>query len=329
MPIIAPIVIVVFPGAEPLDIAGPAAVFARARALCLRAPDLVYASPTGGTVEADCGLAIANTVALANLPGPFDLILIAGGTEQGLVALQQSGLYDWLQQVTPAARRIGSVCGGAFVLARAGLLAGRRATTHWSATARLKSLYPDVRVEPDAIFTIDGKVCTSAGVTAGIDLALALVEVDHGGQIAATIARQLVVFLKRPGGQSQFSEALKAQAKSGSPLQPALNEVHAYPAGDLCVASLAALCAMSPRNFTRRFTQEIGTPPAAFVAAARLDHAKRLLLTTEISVASIAFASGYGSAEAMNHVFSARLGVAPGDYRQRLRSTFDPERSGP
>lgn len=296
--------------------------------LCPQAPDVVFASPTGGTVEADCGLAIANTVALADLSGRFDLILIAGGTEQGLIALRQSGLYDWLQRAEPAARRIASVCGGAFVLARAGLLAGRRATTHWSATEQLKALYPDVRVEPDAIFTIDGKVCTSAGVTAGIDLALALVEVDHGAQIAATIARQLVVFLRRPGGQSQFSEALKAQSKSSGPLQPALSEVQAHPAGDLCVARLAALCAMSPRNFTRRFTQEIGTPPATFVAAARLDHAKRLLLTTEMSVASIAFASGYGSAEAMNHVFRIRLGVAPGDYRQRLRSTFDPVQSG-
>ncbi len=299
-------------------------MFSRARALCPQAPEIVFASPEGGTVEGDGGLALANTVALARLSGPFDLILIAGGTEQALVSLQHTNLYDWLERAAPDARRVGSVCGGAFVLARAGLLASRRATTHWSAAARLKALYPDVAVEPDAIFTIDGPTCTSAGVTAGIDLALALVEVDHGPQVAATIARQLVVFLRRPGGQSQFSEALKAQAKSSGLLGAALSEMQSHPAGDLSVTRLASLCAMSPRTFTRRFTLEIGTSPAAFVAAARLEHAKVLLLTTQMSVASIAFASGYGSAEAMNHVFRSRLGVTPSDIRNRLRSSLDP-----
>lgn len=313
-----PIVIVVFPGVEPLDVAGPAAVFARARGLCPDAPETIFASPEGGTVLADGGLAFADTVALASLTGPFDLILIAGGSEQGLIAAVRGGIGDWLRQTAPHARRVGSVCGGAFVLGRAGLLAARRATTHWSATARLQALYPDAIVEPDAIFTIDGPVCTSAGVTAGIDLALALVEADHGAQVAASIARQLVVFLRRPGGQSQFSEALRAQAKGGSLLAAALDEIQSHPERDLCVARLAALCAMSPRTFTRRFAQEIGTPPAAFVAAARLDHAKRLLLTTQMAVASIAYASGYGSAEAMNLVFRTRLGVAPTDFRSRL-----------
>lgn len=324
MPDVAPIVIVVFPGVEPLDVTGPSAVFARARALCPDAPEVLFASPDGGTVAADGGLAFANTVALGDLSGPFGLLLIAGGTEAGLIALRQSNLYNWLAQTAPMARRIGSVCAGAFVLARAGLLSGRRATTHWRATARLQAGYPTVRVEPDAIFTIDGKICTSAGITAGIDLALALVELDHGAHIAAAIAREMVVFLRRPGGQSQFSEALKAQTKSSGPLLPALDEIQSHPASDLCVTRLAGLCAMSPRNFTRRFAQEIGTPPAAFVAVARLDHAKRLLLSTELSVTSIAFASGFGSAEAMNHVFRSRLSVTPGDYRSRLRSAQSP-----
>lgn len=317
-PLTPPIVIVVFAGVEPLDVAGPAAVFSRARLLCPEAPEVIFASPEGGTLHGAGGLAIADTRALDTLTGPFDLVLISGGNEAGLINLRHSGLYEWLARHAPQSRRIGSVCGGAFVLARAGLLSGRRATTHWRATALLQAQYPDVKVEPDAVFTIDGPLCTSAGVTAGIDLALALVEADHGAHVAASIARELVVFLKRPGGQSQFSEALKAQVKGSGPLQGVLDEIQAHPAADLRVVRLAALAAMSPRNFTRRFTQEMGMPPAAFVAGARLAHAKRLLSTTNLPVATIAQVSGYGSAEAMNHVFRARLGITPGDYRSRF-----------
>lgn len=317
-----PIVIVVFPGVQPLDVAGPAAVFAKAQALCPDASGIVYASPAGGTVEGEAGLAFAHTVPISELPGPFDLLLIAGGTEEGLIGLRKTDLYAWLHRVASVARRIGSVCGGAFVLARAGLLANRRATTHWGATSRLQAHYPDVKVESDAIFTLDGPICTSAGVTAGIDMALALVEIDHGARVAAAIARDLVVFLRRPGGQSQFSDALRAQSRNPGPLQPALDEILTHPAGDLSVQRLADCAAMGARNFTRRFTQDIGQPPAAFVAAARLDHAKRLLTTTDMSIASIAYASGYGSAEAMNHVFRARLGLAPTDYRARFRTTL-------
>lgn len=314
----APIILVVFPGVQPLDVAGPAAVFARARTLCPNASPVVYASPEGGVVEGDGDLRIADTVPLAALKGPYDLIMIAGGTEAGLIALRETGLYRWLGEAAPEARRVGSVCGGAFVLARAGLLAGRRATTHWIATDRLQAAYPDIRVEPDAIFTIDGPICTSAGVTAGIDLALALVEIDHGASVAAAIARELVVFLRRPGGQSQYSEALKAQSRGDGPIQRVVGEILAQPARDHRVMRLAESAAMSPRNFARRFSQEIGQSPAAFVAAMRLDHARRLLATTELSVASVAHASGYASAEAMHHVFRVRLGVTPGDYRSRF-----------
>lgn len=318
------VVIITFPGVEPLDIAGPSAVFTRARALCPDAPEVIFASPRGGNVLADGGLVLAETQALADLSGPFDLVLIAGGTEEGLTALRDSGLYDWLALEAPRARRVGSVCGGAFVLARAGLLAGRTATTHWRATGRLQAAYPDVDVQPDAIFTLDGPVCTSAGVTAGIDLALALVEADHGATVAARIAQDLVVFLRRPGGQSQFSEALKAQVQGCSALRAALEEIQSQPAQDLSVNRLAALCAMSPRNFTRRFTSEIGTPPAAFVAIARIDHARRLLLTTELAVGSIAYASGFGSAEALTHAFRAKLGQSPSECRNRHRSAYSP-----
>lgn len=316
-----PIVIFVFSGFQPLDVAGPAAVFAKARELCSGAPEIIYASPEGGTVPGDGGMAIASTTPIAQLEGPFDLLLISGGTEEGLIRLRHSGLYPWLARVAPSARRIGSVCGGAFVLARAGLLANRRATTHWRAADRLRAMYPDVKVEPDAIFTLDGPICTSAGVTSGIDLALALVEQDHGAGIAATIARELVVFLRRPGGQSQFSEALRAQSRSPGLFQAVLDEIFVHPASDLGVTVLAARAAMSSRNFTRRFTREIGTSPAAFVASARLDHAKRLLATTEMAISSVAHASGYGSAEAMNHVFGKKLGIAPGEYRARFRSS--------
>lgn len=318
------IVIITFPGVEPLDVAGPSAVFARAKALCPDAPEVIFASPEGGNVRADGGMVLADTQALADLSGPFDLLLVAGGTEAGLTALRDSGLYDWLAKEAPKARRVGSVCGGAFVLARAGLLAGRKATTHWRATGRLKATYPDIDIQPDAIFTLDGPICTSAGVTAGIDLALALVEADHGPTVAARIAQDLVVFLRRPGGQSQFSDALKAQAQGSGALRAALEEIQSHPAQDLSVTRLAALCAMSPRNFTRRFAAEIGTPPAAFVAAARIDHARRLLLTTELAVASIAYASGFGSAEALTHAFRARLGLTPTECRSRHRSAYSP-----
>jgi transcriptional regulator GlxA family with amidase domain len=269
-------------------------------------------------------MVLAETQALKVLSGPFDLVLVAGGTEPGLTALRDSGLYEWLAHESPRARRVGSVCGGAFILARAGLLAGRNATTHWRATGRLQAAYPDVRVQPDEIFTLDGPVCTSAGVTAGIDLALALVEADHGASVAARIAQDLVVFLRRPGGQSQFSEALKAQVQGSSALRAALEEIQSDPAQDLSVTHLAALCAMSPRNFTRRFTAEIGTPPAAFVATARIDHARRLLLTTELAVASIAYASGFSSAEALTHAFRAKFGQSPSECRSRHRSAYRP-----
>lgn len=318
-----PIVFFVFPGFQPLDVAGPAAVFAKAGELCPGAPQIRYASPEGGVVEGEGGLSIAGTLPIADLSGPFDLLLISGGTEAGLIGLRQSQIYTWLPRIAPACRRIASVCGGAFVLARAGLLANRRATTHWRATDRLRALYPEVKVEPDAIFTIDGPVCTSAGVTSGIDMALALVEQDHGAAVAAAIARELVVFLRRPGGQSQFSEALRAQSRSPGIFQAVLDDIFANPAKDLSVAALAERAAMSSRNFARRFTREIGQSPAAFVANARLDHAKRLLATTEMAIGSIAHASGYGSAEAMNHVFRSRLGVAPGEYRDRFRTSMD------
>jgi len=314
------IVIITFPGVEPLDISGPSAVFARARALCPQAPEVIFASPQGGAVVADGGMTRADTRALGDLAGPFDLVLIAGGTEAGLTALGDSGLYGWLAREAPIARRVGSVCGGAFVLARARLLAGRRAATHWRATRRLQADYPDVVVGPDAIFTLDSPVCTSAGVTAGIDLALALVEADHGAAIAARIAQDLVVFLRRAGGQSQFSDALKAQARGSGALRAALEKIQAYPAEDLSVSRLAVLCAMSPR----RFAAEIGTPPAAFVAAARIDHARRLLLTTELAIASVAYASGFGSAEALTHAFRARLGLTPTECRSRHRSAYSP-----
>lgn len=313
------IAIVAFEGVQPLDVTGPASVFAKVAELLPRAPRIVICSPHGGVVEAEAGIRFADTVALHKLVGSFDLVLVAGGSERALRAQRESGLLQaWLQTAACRARRIGSVCTGAFVLAEAGLLDGRRVTTHWAATDRLRSLYPKTRVEEDAIFVIDGAICTSAGVTAGIDLALAMVEADHGAQIAGRIARELVVFLRRPGGQSQYSLALRTQAKTNAQLQRVIDLIIASPEQDLSVLQLAKAANMSERTFARRFREEFDKTPGAFAASVRIERAKALLETTDAPLASIAMQSGYASAEALNHVFRRSLGISPGAFRARF-----------
>jgi transcriptional regulator GlxA family with amidase domain len=212
------------------------------------------------------------------------------------------------------------VCTGAFLLARAGLLEGRKITTHWNWCGRLATLYPGTTVDPDPIFIRDGKVYTSAGVTAGMDLALALVEEDHGAGLALEVARQLVLYLRRPGGQSQFSAALSLQASERQPLHELQSWILENLDKPLTVATLAARVAMSPRNFARIFQREMRVTPGRFVERLRVETARRRLQETRLSLKRIARECGFGSLGAMRTVFRRVLGVPPGQYRQHFRS---------
>jgi transcriptional regulator GlxA family with amidase domain len=222
--------------------------------------------------------------------------------------------------MTPRVRRFGSVCTGAFILAEAGLLDGRRATTHWGSCALLAQRYPRVSVDPNPIFVRDGNVYTSAGVTAGMDLALALVEEDHGHEVALGVARELVLFLRRPGGQSQFSAQLAVQSADRAPLRDLQAWIADNLGGDLSVPALAAHAAMSPRNFARVFTQEVGVTPARFVEQARVEAACRRLEESANGVDAIAAECGFGSTESMRRAFLRRLRVPPSAYRHRFAS---------
>jgi transcriptional regulator GlxA family with amidase domain len=226
---------------------------------------------------------------------------------------------DWLRRHGPQAQRIASVCTGAFLLARAGLLDGRRVTTHWAYADALARQFPAVHVDPEPIYVRDGSVITSAGVTAGIDLALALVEEDVGREAALDVARHLVVFLRRPGGQAQFSAQLHAQLARRRPLRDVQHWITERPAADLSVERLAARAGLSPRQFARSFAAETGMTPGRYVDRVRLEAARRELEDTGAAVGQVARSCGYGTPEAMRRAFIRTLGVSPAGYRQRFQ----------
>lgn len=315
------VAIVAFPGVTLLDISGPAQVFAELSEIDLPSPNyaLSYVSRHGGLVSTDVGLTI-DTVPIASVkPHQIDTLLVPGGP--GIWELRQDDvLMKWMSQTLPRARRIASVCLGAFVLAWTGVLDGRRAATHWRYCPRLQDAFPNVRVEPDAIFVQDGHVWSSAGVSAGIDLALAMIEEDFGHTIALDIARRLVVFLKRPGGQSQFSTVLAAQA---SDVEGRFSALHAWIveniASDLRVETLAAKAGMTPRTFARTYTSRTGMTPANGVEALRVETARLLLESRQIgNVAQVARRAGFGDDERMRRAFMRHLGVSPSEYRRRF-----------
>jgi transcriptional regulator GlxA family with amidase domain len=264
------------------------------------------------------GMQVVPHAAMADVRGPIDTLMIAGGEGTRRMATEPRVL-EWTRAAAKRSRRITSVCSGAFVLGAAGLLDGRRATTHWAWCDTLAQLYPDVEVERDSIFVVDGDVYTSAGVTAGMDLALALVEEDLGADVAREVAQQLVVFLRRPGGQSQFSAQIAAPPAEREPLR----EVQAYIAGnvaaDLSVPALAERATMSPRNFARAFRRETGMTPAAYVESVRVEQARIALEGSDAQVESIARHCGFGTVETMRRAFHRRLGVGPAAYRSRFR----------
>ena len=299
--------IVVFDDVQSLDVTGPLEVFTGAGARHYR---ITTASPGGGPVRTSSGLTITPDGPLAGSP---DTLVVPGG---GGTRRPQPELVSWLRDTT--ATRIMSVCTGAFLLAEAGLLSGRRVTTHWQYCDTLAARYPDVRVDPAPIFVRDGRIATSAGVTAGLDLALALVEDDLGRDRALAIARGLVMFVRRPGGQTQVSAQLTGQIARREPLREVQRLIADHPDADLSVPALAAHANLSPRHFTRAFAAETGTPPGRYVDQARLETARRLLEDTADGIDQIARASGCGTTETMRRAFVQVLGVAPADYRRRF-----------
>ena len=318
------VAIVTYDGAQSLDVSGPLEVFAMAADyVAARDRDeppayrveILAARP--GAVRMNSGLRLVADRAYSTVRGGIDTLVISGG--DSFAAANDVALRRWLLTMSRRVRRLASVCSGAFILAAAGLLDGRRATTHWRGVPLLQRLYPRIRVEPDAIFVRDGNVYTSAGVTAGIDLALALVEEDLGHRVALAVARRLVVFLKRPGGQSQFSSHLAAQSVPAGPLRDLPEWILEHLEADLSVEALAARAAMSPRNFARVFLRETGATPAKFVEVARVDAARRRLETDEGGVEQVAARCGFSSAEHMRRTFLRHVGVVPVDYRKRFR----------
>ncbi|MFF4242917.1 GlxA family transcriptional regulator [Streptomyces sp. NPDC001822] len=309
------VLVVLFDGVQSLDVSGPAEVFAGASRFPGITYDLRTASLDGAPVRCSSGLTLVPDGVLADAPAP-DLLLVPGGAG---TRAPDPALVDWLRVHGPAAGQLVSVCTGALLLAEAGQLDGHRVTTHWSVCEKLARTYPAVRVDPDPIFVRDGRLATSAGVTAGIDLALALVEEEHGRQVALSIARHLVVFLRRPGNQAQFSAQITAQTAAREPLREVQHWITEHPDADLSVEALAARARLSPRHFARAFQTETGLTPGRYVERVRLEQARRLLEDTTGGVAAISRASGYGTPEAMRRAFLKALGTAPAEYRRRFR----------
>jgi transcriptional regulator GlxA family with amidase domain len=325
------VVIAVFDGVELLDVTGPLQVFSAANRLMSRdvpGYETLVAGPVPGLVRCAGGTSIAADVSWAELRREIGTLIVPGGLvfdESEAKALQAESLVEWLA-TTPAgrgARRIASVCAGAHMLAAAGLLNGRRATTHWATVGQLAADHPEVIVEPDAIFVRDEYIWTSAGVSAGIDLALALVADDRGAELARRIAQWLVMYLQRPGGQSQFSELLAYSSATDAGIARLQAWIPDHLTEDLSNDALARRTSLSVRHFSRLFRRQVGVTPAQYVEAVRVEAAARQLVHTGHGLTTIANAVGLGSVETLHRLFKRRFGVTPGAYRER----FTPRRA--
>lgn len=315
------VVMLAVPPIEELDLVGPWEVFSTANnKLGGRSLPYRLELATSGRTRSftgSSGLTLIADRSYRSATGEIDTLIVPGG--DGPQRTCDRAILSWLRTATTRARRIASICTGAFLLARAGLLDGRRATTHWMFAQELASRFPRAIVEPDRIYVQDGPIYTSAGVTAGMDLALALVEADHGSSVAMGVARALVLFLRRPGGQTQFSSLLSRQSSESKPLRELQLWIAENLDRDLRVENLAARAAMSARNFARVFTREFRVTPARFVEDLRIETCRRELETTAKGLDEIAAAAGFASAEVMRRAFERRIGTSPRSYREHFR----------
>lgn len=321
------IAMLVYPDCEIVDVTGPMDVFCFAN-IALRmagriaATESVYSlsliAEQTGPVKTSSGLQIVADMAYENVTDSIDTLMVSGATHivQGL---RDEKSKQWLVQMMPKVRRMVSICTGAFLLAESGLLNGRRATTHWHYCDQLASQYRDTHIEPDKIFVRDGNIYTSGGVTAGIDLALSLVEEDWGWEVASQVARGMLIFMRRPGGQSQFSSYVFNEAKTRKDFRELQAWIVSHPEVDLNVDILADRMAMSPRNFSRLFCQEIGMTPAKFVERVRLEAARNMMLRTDLPMESVASKCGFNTSEQMRRTFQRFLKITPQEYRSNFK----------
>jgi transcriptional regulator GlxA family with amidase domain len=320
------IVVVAFPGVQPLDAVGPIEAFAAASRVAAalgnrRGYKVTLASIGGHVVRSESGVGLC-TEPLPDPTTPIDTLVVAGG-DGTRAARRNAELVSWIATAAPRCRRVATVCTGAFLGAAAGLFDGRRVTTHWASADALANEFPALSVDADPIYIRDGKYWTSAGVTAGIDLALALVHDDLGVDVAQTVARWLVMFLHRPGGQTQFASPVWVRRAERSTVRAVQALVESAPGGDHRIPSLAAAAAMSVRHFTRVFTAEVGESPGKFVERVRLEAARNELETTSDTLDVIAARCGFGTAESLRRVAHRRLGIAPDAYRRRFRTVAE------
>ncbi len=314
------IAILALPGVQMLDVSGPLDVFAQANAeLGRELYALRVVGYEAGPIRCSSGTRLLPDLTMGDPVPRLDTLLVAG-TPQAASALLSSSALRWLRATAKGARRYGSVCTGAFMLAAAGLLDGRRVTTHWNAAAQLRVAYPKVTVEEDALHVRDGKVRTSAGVTAGLDLALSLVEEDLGREVAASVASQLVMFFKRPGGQLQFSRDGESSLEGRAALQALQRWVAANLAVPHSVKSLAAQAGISPRHFARLFSAEVGETPAAWVEALRISAARTLLEEDGDAPKQVAAKVGFANADTLRRAFMKHVGITPAEYRKRFHA---------
>jgi len=312
------VVMLAFEGAQVLDVVGPLQMLA---AVNDERPEPAYAitilAEKKGPLVTSGGLRLDADGDYAALPKRIGTLMISGGSAQA--ALRDPTMMQAVRDGAKRAGRVASICSGAFFLAAAGLLKGKRATTHWRSVDLLAKLYPDITVEPDALYVRDGKIWSSAGVTAGMDLALALIREDFGDEMALTVARRHVMFLMRPGGQSQFSAHLAPEAYPKGKLASLLRWIPEHAGEDLDVAALAAKANMSERSFARNFLRETGETPSRYLERARLDAARRLLTASTLPVGVVAQRAGFGSEERMRRAFQRRLKISPGAFRARFQ----------
>ncbi len=314
------VVVVTFAGFQLFDLAGPTDVFATASLLTgERGYRLELTAVRAGAVPAGNAITIVAQTALDQVTGPIGTLLVVGGPSVP-EHLGDRELIVGIARLAGNARRVASVCNGAFLLAEAGLLTGRRATTHWLVAGELGVRYPDIEVDADPIYIKDGDVWTSAGVSAGVDLALALVAEDHGHALARSVARGLVVYLHRPGGQSQFSTPMRAAAPRTEPLRDLQAFIEANPTEDLSVPALARRVGMSERHFSRVFSNQTGLSPGRYVERSRAETARRLLEVTGHCLDRVAQDSGLGAPETLYRVFRRHWRISPGDYRRRFQT---------